>query len=103
MLPHEHPVCKRLHQVGLLRPETPGSQLAVLWLERIHRVMQSHEARLRDPSNFISVPYHSPFLECLAKRSVDASSSSSPARHSAFTDNMEVSFELANYLHYFSC
>ncbi|CAH8869157.1 unnamed protein product [Trichobilharzia szidati] len=96
LLPHEHPVCKRLHQVGLLRPETPGSQLAVLWLERIHRVMQSHEARLRDPSNFISVPYHSPFLECLAKRSVDASSSSS--RHSAFTDHMELTEATLDHL-----
>ncbi|CAH8590760.1 unnamed protein product [Schistosoma turkestanicum] len=69
LLPQEHPACRRLHHAGLLHPETPGSQLAVLWLERIHRAMQLHEAQLLDTSNLIHVPLHSPYLECLAKQS----------------------------------
>ncbi|CAH8656070.1 unnamed protein product [Schistosoma rodhaini] len=71
LLPQEHPACRRLHHAGLLHPETPGSQLAVLWLERIHRAMRLHETQLIDISNLIHVPLHSPFLECLAKQSAN--------------------------------
>ncbi|CAH8644073.1 unnamed protein product [Heterobilharzia americana] len=87
LLSQEHPICKRLHQAGLLCPETSGSQLAVLWLERIHRVMKLHETHLRDPSSLIRVPLHSPFLECLAKQSVDFSSST---QHPVVTDQIEL-------------
>ncbi|KAF8570085.1 hypothetical protein P879_00540 [Paragonimus westermani] len=68
LLPHEHPAARRLHHVGLLQPKICGSQLAVMWLERVHRIMYTHEIQLIDPASFIRAPLHSPFLECLARQ-----------------------------------
>ncbi|KAF5400112.1 hypothetical protein PHET_06591 [Paragonimus heterotremus] len=68
LLPHEHPAARRLHHVGLLQPKLCGSQLAVMWLERVHRIMYTHEIQLIDPASLIRAPLHSPFLECLARQ-----------------------------------
>ncbi|OON21185.1 hypothetical protein X801_02922, partial [Opisthorchis viverrini] len=69
LFPREHPVARRLHAVGLLQPRVEGSQLAVVWLERVHRVMHAHEIQLGNPASLIRIPLHSPFLECLARQS----------------------------------
>ncbi|CAH8637252.1 unnamed protein product [Schistosoma margrebowiei] len=90
LLPQEHPACRRLHHAGLLHPETPGSQLAVLWLERIHRAMQLHETQLIDTSNLIHVPLHSPFLECLAKQSANNISPTYYPLNPLLQDQMEL-------------
>ncbi|TGZ70116.1 hypothetical protein CRM22_003371 [Opisthorchis felineus] len=69
LFPREHPVARRLHAVGLLQPRVEGSQLAVVWLERVHRVMHAHEIQLGNPASLIRIPLYSPFLECLARQS----------------------------------
>ncbi|KAG5445659.1 hypothetical protein CSKR_104807 [Clonorchis sinensis] len=69
LFPREHPVARRLHAAGLLQPRVEGSQLAVVWLERVHRVMHAHEIQLGNPASLIRIPLYSPFLECLARQS----------------------------------
>ncbi|CAH8497990.1 unnamed protein product [Dicrocoelium dendriticum] len=68
LLPYDHPTSRRVRRVcETLQPCNPSNRLAVLWLDRVHRVMRSHDLmRSTNPANFVRVPLHSPFLECLA-------------------------------------